>query len=86
MCNFSAISGIISAAFFAIPAFKQERRRRQYSNFIRERKSENDEKLSAAVEKFMLRDSIRWNWFDSLCIFLGIVFLCLSFVLELFIN
>ena len=94
MINFSAISGIISAIFFAIPVVLQELRRKQYSNFKRqreialkrERETANDKKLAAAAKNFMLLDSIKWSRLDSIFIGLGLFFLCLSFVLELFIK
>ena len=91
MINFSAISGIASAVFFAIPVVLQELRRKNYSNYKRQRKiasnrqeeTESDKMLAAAAKKFMISDSIKWSRFDSLCVGLGLFFLCLSFILEL---
>ena len=91
MANFGAIAGLISAALFAVPALRQELKRRDYAKFKEqaEQDSANDasiEKLKKYAETMMLRLSIRWDFWDSLCVILGIVFLALSFLVELFVR
>ena len=84
MVNHSAICGLISAVFFAIPAVRQEMRRRKFSEFKKNNGDASDEKLAVAVANFMLRESLRWNRWDSTWIFLGLAFLSLSFITEIF--
>jgi hypothetical protein len=84
MVNFSAICGLVSAGFFVIPAVRQEMRRRKFSEFEKNNRDAKDEKLAAAVANFMLRESLKWNRWDSTWIFLGLGFLVLSFITEIF--
>lgn len=84
MTKFSAICGLISAVLFVIPAIRQEMRRHEYKEFEKNNKDTDNEKLAVAVANFMLRASIKWNLTDSICIFLGLGFLFLSFITEIF--
>jgi hypothetical protein len=84
MTKFSAICGLISSVLFVIPAIRQEMRRHEYKEFEKNNKDTNNEKLAVAVANFMLRSSIKWNLADSICIFLGLGFLFLSFIAEIF--
>jgi hypothetical protein len=84
MVNYSAVLGLISAVLLVIPAIRQEKRRRQFSEFEKNNKDAKDEKLAAAVAGFMLRESLKWNRWDSIWIFIGLGFLFLSFIAEIF--
>lgn len=81
--NYSAISGIICAGLFVIPAIRQELRRRQYATFLRQSKFDNDKELIDAVKNYMVNNLIRWDCWDSIFILIGLFFLLLSFILEI---
>lgn len=81
--NLSAISGLICAGCFVVPAIRQELRRREYSNFLKHSDVESDQELTKAVEKYMINNLIRWDLLDSIFILVGIFFLGMSFFLEL---
>jgi hypothetical protein len=84
MQNHSAISGIISAACFAIPALRQELRRKAYAKFLKYNILDGDQKLSQAAESFMVKNFLRWDLLDSIFVFFGIGFLGASFLFEIF--
>ena len=84
MKNYSAVVGILSAASFAVPAIRQEVRRREYANFLKHYKLDKDQKLALAVESFMVKDFLRWDFVDSVFLILGIILLAATFIMEIF--
>jgi hypothetical protein len=84
MKNYSAIAGLISAACFAVPAVRQELRRKEYARFLKYNKLAGDQKLSQAAESFMFKNFLRWDRLDSIFVFIGIGFLAASFLFEIF--
>ena len=78
--NGSAICGLLSAALMAVPVVRQEAIRFDYARFLKHNKDEN---LFKAAKKGMESQSYSWSFYDSLCIFAGLILLATSFVLEM---
>lgn len=83
MKNYSAVVGILSAACFVVPAIRQERRRRQYANFLKHNELDKNQKLAQAVESFMIKDFLRWDSVDSFFLIFGIFLLAATFIMEI---
>jgi len=84
MTNSSAVAGIVSAAFFAVPAIRQEIRRHQYAKFLKQNNLDKEMELFEAAEKFMIRNLLHWDLWDTIFLFLGLGCLALSFIIEIF--
>jgi hypothetical protein len=87
MVNSGAIFGLIGSVLLAIPAARQELRRRDYADFqlkrVSGKKPASNPRLEESAKNYQIRESLRWSQLDSTCVLLGLLFLILSFIAEL---
>jgi hypothetical protein len=82
--NISALFGIIGAILLAIPAGRQEIRRKSFSDFLEAHKNSGKDDRVEAGWKLMITTNVLWDLKDSLFTFLGLFCLLMAFILELF--